>query len=93
MVAGVDGVERNTKYNRLDDRSRPDYAELEERCAFTANAGEVICIKPNGIHVVWNDNDFVTVSLHTYGRHINHTGRSSFNLETNEVIPFVVDVK
>ena len=31
MVAGVDGTERNIKYNRLDDCSRPDYAELEER--------------------------------------------------------------
>ena len=93
VVAGVDGTERNIKYNRLDDRSRPDHAELEERCTFTANAGDVICLKPNGIHLVWNDNDFVTVSLHTYGRHFNHTDRSSFDLETNEVLPFVVAVK
>ncbi|NQU61697.1 MAG: cysteine dioxygenase family protein [Rhodospirillales bacterium] len=93
IVAGVDGTERNIKYNRLDDRSKPDYAELEERCSFTASAGEVICLKPKGIHLVWNDNDVVTVSLHTYGRHFNHTGRSSFNTETNEVIPFVVSVK
>jgi len=35
----------------------------------------------------------VTVSLHTYGRHFNYTDRSSFNLETNEVKPFVVEVK
>ncbi len=93
VVAGVDGVERNIKYNRLDDRSRPDYAELEERCTFTAAVGDVVCLKPNGIHLVWNDNDHVTVSLHTYGQHINHTGRSTFNPETNEVAQFVVDVK
>ena len=92
IVAGVDGIERNVKFNRLDDRSRPDYAELEERCTFTASLGDVICLKPKGIHLVWNDNDQVTVSLHTYGNHINHTGRSSFNLETNEVTPFVVNV-
>jgi predicted metal-dependent enzyme (double-stranded beta helix superfamily) len=93
VVAGVDGAERNVKYNRLDDRSRPDYAELEERCAFTAAAGEVVCLKPNGIHLVWNDNDYVTVSLHTYGKHINHTGRSTFDPETHEVEPFVVTVR
>ena len=90
MVAGVDGVERNVKYNRLDDRSRPGYAKLEERCTFTANAGDVICLKPNGVHLVWNDNDHVTVSLHTYGRHFNYTDRSSYNPETNEATPFVV---
>ncbi len=92
IVAGVDGVERNVKFNRLDDRSRPDYAELEERCAFTASAGEVVCLRPNGLLLVWNDSDAVTVSLHTYGKHINHTGRSAFNAETNEVTPFVVKV-
>ena len=90
---GVDGSERNIKYNRLDDRSRPDYAELEERCTFTAKPGDVICLKPRGIHLIWNDNDVVTVSLHTYGRHFNYTGRSAFNPETNEVTPFVVEVK
>ncbi len=93
MVAGVDGAERNTKYNRLNDRSRPDCAALEERCTITENASDVICLKPHGIQVVWNDNDHVMVSLHTYGRHINYTGRSSFNLVTNEVKPFAVDAK
>lgn len=93
VVAGVEGSERNIKYNRLDDRSRPEYAELEERCTFTANAGEVICLKPRGIHLVWNDNDYVTLSLHTYGRHFNLTNRSSFDLESNAVTPFVVNVK
>jgi len=33
------------------------------------------------------------VSLHTYGRHINYTDRSSFSPETNEVMSFVVEVK
>jgi predicted metal-dependent enzyme (double-stranded beta helix superfamily) len=90
---GTPPHERNIKFNRLDDRSRADYAELEERCTFSANEGDLICLKPNGIHLVWNDNDQVTVSLHTYGRHFNYTDRSSFNLETNEVKPFVVEVK
>ncbi len=93
VVAGVDGTERNDKFNRLDDRSRPEYAELEEKCSFTANACDVVCLKPNGIHVVWNDSDTVAVSLHTYGRHFNYTDRSSFNLDTNEVTPFIVEIK
>ncbi len=93
VVAGVDGEERNVKYNRLDDRSRSDYAELEERCTFVVGAGDVVCLRPRGIHSVWNDNDYVTLSLHTYGRHVSFTERSTFDLETKEATPFVVRIK
>ncbi|MBT3786737.1 MAG: cysteine dioxygenase family protein [Alphaproteobacteria bacterium] len=93
VVAGVDGMEYNIKYNRLDDRSREGYAELEERCAFLADVGEVICLKPRGIHLVRNDTDEVTVSLHTYGRHFDHNDRTAFDLDTNKTVPLVVDVR
>jgi len=93
VVAGVDGNERNIKYNRLDDRSRPDFAVLEERYVFTAGAGDVICLKPKGIHLVLNDGDDISVSLHTYGRHFDYTDRTAFDLETNSTVPLVVDVR
>ncbi len=93
VVAGVDGVERNVKFNRMDDRSKEGYVELVERCEFTAGAGETICLKPNGIHLVWNDNDNVTVSLHTYGKHFNYTGRFNYDLAAKKEMPFVVTVK
>jgi predicted metal-dependent enzyme (double-stranded beta helix superfamily) len=92
VVAGLDGVERNVKFNRRDDRSRSDYAALEERCSFHAGAGDVVCMRPRGIHLVHNDTDRVTASLHTYGRHVNYTDRASFSLETNEATPFIVNV-
>jgi predicted metal-dependent enzyme (double-stranded beta helix superfamily) len=93
VVAGMDGEERNVKYDRLDDRSRSDYAELEERCSFTAGPGDVICMRPRGVHLVHNETDHVTTSIHTYGRHVNYTDRASFNLETNEATPFIVSIK
>ena len=93
VVAGLDGDERNVKYNRKDDRSQSGYAELEERCSFQAGPGEVICMRPRGIHLVHNDTDRVTVSLHTYGRHVNHTERASFDLETNEATPFILNIR
>lgn len=93
VVAGVDGVERNVKYNRLDDRAQSGHAKLAERCTILAGAGDVICLRAKGIHAVWNDGDRVTVSLHTYGRHINHTGRSAFDLAADKVSPFIVNVK
>ena len=44
------------------------------------------------LHLVWNDDEQVTVSLHTHGRHFNDSGRSSFNPEINAAMPFIVGV-
>ena len=93
VVVGVEGVERNVKYNRLDDRARPGHAKLAERCTILAGEGDVVALRAKGIHAVWNDGDKVSLSLHTYGRHINHTGRSIFDLENGEVKPVVVAIK
>lgn len=92
VVAGIEGVERNVRYNRLDDNSRTEFAELEVKHDFDANEGELVCMKTGGIHRVTNETDRMTLSLHTYGRHINHTNRSQFDLETNERKAFVVRV-
>jgi predicted metal-dependent enzyme (double-stranded beta helix superfamily) len=93
VVAGIEGVEHNVRYNRLDDRTKPDYAELSVKKDFNANEGELVCIKTGGIHKVTNETDRVTLSLHTYGMHINHSNRSQFNLDTNERKEFIVRVE
>ena len=93
VVAGIEGVEHNVRYKRLDDRSDPDYAELAVKEDFAANEGELVCIRTGGIHKVTNETERMTLSLHTYGRHINHTNRSQFNLDTNERKEFVVRVE
>jgi len=93
VVAGVEGVERNTIYKRLDDRSRPDYAELEIKHDSSIDSGELISMKSGGIHSVVNESDGLTISLHIYGRHLNYTGRSQYSLDTNEKKDFVVSVE
>jgi predicted metal-dependent enzyme (double-stranded beta helix superfamily) len=55
VVAGIEGVEHNVRYQRLDDRSRSDYAELGVKKDFDANEGELVCIKTGGIHKVTNE--------------------------------------
>jgi len=92
VVAGVEGAERNVFYNRLDDGSRADYAELAVKREFDAAEGELVCMRTGSIHSVHNDTDKVTLSLHTYGKHINHTNRSQFDPETNTKKDFVVKV-
>lgn len=93
VVAGVEGVERNIRYRRLDDGSRPDYAELEVKHDFNADAGDLVCMKTGGIHVVRNETDAVTLSLHTYGKHVNYTVRSQYDLETKEKKDLIVKVE
>jgi predicted metal-dependent enzyme (double-stranded beta helix superfamily) len=92
VVAGVEGIERNTSYKRLDDRNRPDYAELEVKKVIDAAEGELICMKTGGMHSVHNETDGVTLSLHTYGKHVNHANRSQFDLDSGEKKDFVVRV-
>ena len=93
VVAGIEGVEHNVRYKRLDDRSDPDYAELAVKEDFAANEGELVCIRTGGIHKVTNETDRMTLSLHTYGMHINHTNRSQFDLDTNARTEFIVRVE
>ena len=93
VVVGIEGVEHNVRYKRLDDRTNPDYAELAVKQDMNASEGELVCVKTGGIHKVTNETERMTLSLHTYGRHINHTNRSQFNLDTNERTEFVVRVE
>jgi len=49
-------------------------------------------MKSGGIHSVHNETDTVSLSIHTYGKHVNHTARSQFDLETKEKKDFIVSV-
>jgi predicted metal-dependent enzyme (double-stranded beta helix superfamily) len=93
VVAGVDGMEKNSFWERTDDGSRPGCAELrlvsETQCA----AGDVIAMLPDDIHAVINETDRVTLSLHVYGKHINYTGRSQFNPDKKTETPFVLKIE
>jgi hypothetical protein len=47
---------------------------------------------PEHIHAVRNIGKDISVSLHTYGRHINYTGRSEFDVERQREKPYVIKV-
>ena len=44
-------------------------------------------------HSVWNNGNEIAISLHTYGRHLNHTGRSIFDVEKKLETPCIVNVQ
>lgn len=93
VVSGIEGQEEETNYNRLDDGGKTGYAKLEKTHVETLYPGNAVCCMPEDIHSVWNNGEQIAVSLHTYGRHLNHTGRSLFNTEDNTETPCIVTVQ
>ena len=93
VVATIEGQERETGYRRIDDESKPGFADLKISHEETLYPGTVVCCMPEDIHSVWNNGTGIAISLHTYGRHLNHTGRSIFNLENKTEQPCIVKVE
>jgi len=92
VVAGIEGEEHEVEWKRTDDGAKAGYAKLERESEVTLKPGEVSACKPEDIHSVWNTGDKLSISLHTYGRHINHTGRSEFDPSQDLERPFEVSV-
>jgi predicted metal-dependent enzyme (double-stranded beta helix superfamily) len=93
VVAGVDGPERNEFWERVDDRSRPGHAALRKAGNKVFDRGEVLAMPAGTIHSVRNESDRVTVSLHVYGKHVNHTERSQYDPERATETPFKVKLQ
>ncbi len=93
VVAGVDGEETNTIYSRVDDGSKPGFAELEKRGEKTFRHGEALALRTGSFHTVLNPADTVSVSLHTYGMNTNHTVRCQVDPETGAVAEFKIPLR
>lgn len=92
VVAGVDGVERNMFWTRVDDGARPGFANIRKQGEQLVGPGDVVTFQPHSIHSVVNDTDRVSVSLHVYGRHVNHTHRFRFDPDRKTEAPFILEV-
>jgi hypothetical protein len=46
----LDGHERIERYERLDDRSRPDYAEIRQTADLHVGPGEIDLVRPYEVH-------------------------------------------
>lgn len=90
VVAGVDGSETNVFWQRLDDGSRPGYAQIEKQAAKVFAEGDIVSFLPDAIHSVINETARVTVSLHVYGKNLNYTGRSQFDPAKGTQTPMVL---
>ncbi len=93
VLAGIDGPESNTFWKRVDDGSRPGHAKLVKAGETVFHEGDVLSMLPGGIHSITNRTQQITVSLHTYGMHLNFAERSQFDLEHDEEKPFILDIQ
>ena len=87
MIGVLDNVLRETRYRRLDDRSRPDYALLEKDRVALSKAGDISLLIPDidEIHEIHNTDDRPTAEIHVYGKDLGQLKRCLFNLETGKV--------
>jgi len=79
IVVGIDGVEVNVDWRRLDDGAKPGIAELEVDRETDASRGVVASFLPDDIHGVRNDGDVPSLSLHVYGKTLGTLNRSEFD--------------
>ena len=93
VVVGLDGTEHNAFWRRLDEGEREGYAQLEKTGEAAISEGESIMMKSGEIHSVENRSHQATLSFHVYGRHLNHTGRSQFDIENGREIPFIIETR
>jgi len=92
VVVSMEGEEQEVSFDRLDDGGKPGFADLKRGEAHVMKTGDVARCYPEHIHSVWNVGKGIAMSLHTYGRHINYTGRSEFDAERKLEKPYVVKV-
>lgn len=93
IVVAADGTEHNTFWERIDDGTRENHAELRKISERKISVGEAIGMKSGEIHSVENRTDTTTLSFHVYGQHLNHTGRSQFDIENLLEIPFIIETR
>jgi len=88
---GVMGMIQNSLeevcFDRLDDGTRPDFAELQQSRVTDVSGGSVAYLLPpfEEIHRIGNTSERPTISLHVYGRDLDEV--NVFDQVTGKVSP------
>lgn len=93
-IAAVEGVEHNTLYDRVDDRSAEGRADLRARETVALGPGRSLVMMPDDIHSVEIRGDQVIRHLHFYGRPLESlTGRIVYDPEAGTCWNMDIGVK
>jgi len=90
LVGVVENEIQETRFRRLDDGSRPDFAELEITAVLKNSAGMVSCLIPpeDDIHEMNNVTNRNTVEIHVYGKDLAELPRLRFDMDKKTVKTF-----
>jgi predicted metal-dependent enzyme (double-stranded beta helix superfamily) len=93
MIGVMDNILQETRFRRLDDGSRPEYARLEQTRVGVFKPGEISLLIPgvDEIHQMDNPGDRPTVEIHVYGRDLVGLQRCRFDPATGRVRLFVTE--
>ena len=93
MIGVMDNALTETRFRRVDDRSKEGYAQLEKDRDSIVKPGEVSLLIPevDEIHQMDNFTDRSTVEIHVYGHDLRGLDRVRYNLETCQILPFVTE--
>ena len=81
VIVGLDGVEENRLYERLDDRATPGRAEVRESGRRLVGPGDGIAFLADDIHSVHVVGAAATRHFHLYGLSLEHLpGRQQYDL-------------
>ena len=87
MIGVMDNALTETRFRRVDDREREDWAQLERDRSAVVKPGEISLLIPevDEIHQMDNFTDRSTVEIHVYGQDLRGLERVRYNLETGAI--------
>jgi predicted metal-dependent enzyme (double-stranded beta helix superfamily) len=81
VIAGLEGHETNHWWKRIDDGTKPGFADIRRAGQQRIDSESCVAMPARAIHSLHNDSDGMSITLHLYGRNVNHTGRFKFDPE------------
>ena len=93
MIGVMDNALTETRFRRVDDRQREDWAQLERERSAVVKPGEISLLIPevDEIHQMDNFTDRPTVEIHVYGQDLRGLERVRYDLETGAIRQMMTD--
>ena len=93
MIGVMDNALTETRFRRVDDHQRDDWAQLERDRSAVVKPGEISLLIPevDEIHQMDNFTDRPTVEIHVYGNDLRGLERVRYDLETGAVKQMITE--
>jgi len=91
MIGVAGNAIQETRYRRVDDRDRDDFARLEKDRTTLVKPGDVSLLVPeiDEIHAMDNFSDRNTFEIHVYGQDLVGLPRCQYSLESGQIKSFM----